>query len=45
MFKLVAKRNGCAIYQDFKDWKLANERSKWLASQGFEVSITRTQAS
>lgn len=45
MYKLEGKRNGCVIYQDFRNWNEANERSKWLATQGFVVSITRTQAS
>lgn len=41
MFKLLAFRSGSKFEQSFQSWDEANEKSKWLASQGFTVDISR----
>lgn len=39
MFKLTATRLGSTCEQIFQTWSAANERSIWLAAQGFTVTI------
>lgn len=43
MFKLIATR-GPATYEQFLSGPEANEKSKYLASQGFTVTLTHVRS-
>lgn len=43
MFQVSAIRLGSKFEQSFNSWNEANDKAKWLATQGFEASITRAR--